>query len=250
MRFTVSTFSAAAVLSCAGFASAGVMAPPLLMQLQADGQTIWSAQPNGVPSDSGDGNFAYGGQWSNAVASIVYEVEANPGPGAPGTRGAQLAFVNSSTDVTNNSAMTQQFTVFATLPVAGPIIPAVMGGSAQGGLTAGSTAATLAAAAGSSIYAGMIDFSVVGGSELFAAPTMISASPFGSESLGSASFGNPIPSAPAPDVLASIGVRFDFLLDPGATATLSGIFVVNIPTPASLALFGAAGLFAARRRRA
>ncbi|TVQ31674.1 MAG: hypothetical protein EA376_08400 [Phycisphaeraceae bacterium] len=237
---------------CASFASAGVIVPTLQMELQQGGQTIWMIEPAGVPSDSGDNTFAYGGQWNNSDVEILYEVEASPGPASSGQRGSQLAFINASTDVTNNSMMTQHFTVIANLPVVGPIIPAVMGGSAQGGMTAGPNApATLSSVAGSSIYAGLIDLMIASGSELFPHLTSITVmDPFESDSLGSMSFGTPIPSAPAPDVLTSIGIRFDFALDPGATATLSGVFAVNIPTPASLALFGAAGIFAARRRRA
>ncbi|MCP4938410.1 MAG: hypothetical protein GY921_04450, partial [Phycisphaeraceae bacterium] len=62
-------------------------------------------------------------------------------------------------------------------------------------------------------------------------------------------FGEPIPSLEGVSPLASMGVNLDFLLGGGDTVAITSTFVGQIPTPATLALFGIAG-FKRRRRRA
>jgi len=65
-------------------------------------------------------------------------------------------------------------------------------------------------------------------------------------------FGTPIPSAPGPAALASIGINLEFTLTPGDSASFTSIFVVEpIPEPNTFALvaLGLVGLAARRGRR-
>ncbi|MFB3138752.1 MAG: PEP-CTERM sorting domain-containing protein, partial [Phycisphaerales bacterium] len=65
----------------------------------------------------------------------------------------------------------------------------------------------------------------------------------------SGNFGTPIPSAPAPAVLGSIGIKTEFSLTSLDQATLTSSFQVTvIPAPGGLAMLGI-GLLSGRRRR-
>ena len=88
---------------------------------------------------------------------------------------------------------------------------------------------------------------------MYAAPQTYSAGSFLSVSVPSLAFGTPIPSQIGPPALASIGIRLDFLLTAGDSASFTSNFVVQpqvVPLPPAAMLFGGAlGLLGWARRR-
>lgn len=227
---------AAAAFTAAGVASAGISAPALHIQFAA-GSNMFEWTPAGSSTKT-ENMYHYAGQYSGEGWLFEFDINADPDPA-----------VFSTVNVTNVSGVTQVFSVMTLLPIAPAITPtSVMGGSSQGGLTADDTAGVLAALPGGAMYRAMIDGATV--ASLFAAPSSVAAGAFGSNSTGGASFGNPIPSAPGPQALASIAILHEFTLTPGDRATFTSSFVVQVPGPGGMALMGIAGLIGARRRRA
>jgi len=158
------------------------------------------------------------------------------------------------TAVTNlNLISSVQFTMVFTLPT-GPIGPSTLtGGSVQGGMTDNTgDDATVSTATGSAFYQGLIDGVSDPARTLYADPQSFSAGgAFLSGNIPSTAFGTPIPSLPSPAVAGNIGIRLDFILTPGDSASFTSNFVVVVPEPATGALV-ALGLvvLAAHRRRA
>jgi hypothetical protein len=162
--------------------------------------------------------------------------------------------VTGITSVTNVGLVVQQFTLTFTLPVA-PVLPSsLMGGSIQGGVTdntLNSSNAVLSTVLGSSFYTALIDGVSV--QTLYNHTSTVTA-PFdgGSANLAAASFGLPGVTLPGPAANASIGIRLDFTLTPGDSASFtSNFFVIPVPEPGTglLLAFGL-GALALRRRRA
>jgi hypothetical protein len=160
--------------------------------------------------------------------------------------------VNGAFAVTNLLGVAQTFTLNVTVPVP-PIAPSSkMGGSVSGSFTdANGGGVTFDSSGVTAIYTALIDGASV--ATLHPAPVSLSAGPFLSGSLAPADFGTPIPSAPGPALTTDMGIELKFVLSPGDTASLTSVFVVEVPEPSSviLALVGlACGLFVVRRRRA
>jgi hypothetical protein len=110
--------------------------------------------------------------------------------------------------------------------------------------------ATVSAATGSALYTALIDGASV--QALYAAPQSFSSGAFLSGNIPNTAFGTPIPSQAGPPVASSIGIRLDFLLTPGDSASFTSNFVVVVPEPGTALLFGAGlvglGLLGSRRR--
>ena len=163
--------------------------------------------------------------------------------------------VQGITAVTNNNLLSsQQFTLLFTLPT-GPIGPSTLsGGSVQGGMTDNTgDDATVSTAAGSAFYQGLIDGASSPARTLYADPQSFSAGgAFLSGNIPNTAFGTPIPSLPSPAVVSNIGIRLDFILTPGDSASFTSNFVVvAVPEPATAVTFGLGllGLAIAGRRR-
>jgi hypothetical protein len=162
--------------------------------------------------------------------------------------------VQGITAVTNNNLLSsQQFTLVFTLPT-GPIGPSTLsGGSVQGGMTDNTNDdATVSTATGSAFYQGLIDGVSSPARTLYADPQAFSAGgAFLSGNIPNTAFGTPIPSLPSPAVVSNIGIKLDFILTPGDSASFTSNFVVVVPEPATAVTFGLGlvGLAIAGRRR-
>jgi hypothetical protein len=171
--------------------------------------------------------YAYNGSTTKSNFKMGWDVKVDPDP-----------FVQSNYTVTNPTGVTQSYTVTITLPIF-PAIPGgtKTGGSVQGGVTDNNgNGATLAQNGSLPLYMSLID-----GANwqplLPPGPTSVTVGSFLSGTLGPATFGTPIPSLPGPPALTSIGIRLDFTLTAGDSATFSSVFVVEpVPEPATMAL--------------
>jgi hypothetical protein len=161
--------------------------------------------------------------------------------------------IETSFGIKNLNNATQQFTLIFTLGVT-----PIPGSTLTGGSTAfdfgdnNGDGVTLSAPAGSSMYTALIDSAAY--DTLFDFPASgTDPSAFGGGTMGSDSFGNPIPSQAGPAVLGTIGIKYDFNLTGQDDATSStGKFVVKPvpePTTAILIGLGLTGLAVASRRR-
>jgi uncharacterized membrane protein len=157
--------------------------------------------------------------------------------------------ISGTTVVTNNTAGVQQFTLIFNLPVAAIPGATLIGGSIQGGVTDNTgDGATLSTVLGSSFYTALIDGAPV--QTLYNHLSTATAGAFLSGNLPNLAFGTPIPSAPGPAVNTSIGIRLDFTLTPGDSASFTSNFVVVVPEPATaLLMVMGLGVLAASRRQ-
>jgi hypothetical protein len=163
--------------------------------------------------------------------------------------------VSSNYTITNNTLTTNNYSVLITMPISPQILSgSKTGGSVQAGVTDNNgDGATLGQSGVLPLYTALID-GVAYQSLLPPGPTSVTVGSFLSGTLGPGQFGLPIPSQPGPNVLTSIGIRLDFSLTAGDSATFSSVFVVEpVPEPASIVL-GSCGLAlvmgaAIRRRR-
>jgi hypothetical protein len=154
--------------------------------------------------------------------------------------------------VTNVGVTTQQFTLTFTLPTSvGPLT--TMGGSIQGGvtdITINSSNALLETVLGSSFYTALIDTVSV---QTLHNHYSFAMAPYdgGSAPVAVADFGLPGFTQPGPIVNSSIGIRLDFTLSPGDSASFTSSFIVlPVPEPGTgLLLACGLGVLALRRRR-
>ena len=196
-----------------------------------------------VATDLGGGLYSYAATTSDTGFSIDWVMTVNNN-GANG--GFQL--LGSTIGVTNLLGSDSEFALSILMPTNFGDGQALYGGSVSGTLTGDGEGGLLAGlGGGSSLWSASVDGTTI--AQLIEDPFQITTDPFGSAAIPAAAFGEPIPSLEGVSPLTSMGVDLDFLLGGGDTVAITSTFVGQIPTPATLALFGIAG-FKRRRRRA
>ncbi|MCB9847905.1 MAG: hypothetical protein H6814_05775 [Phycisphaeraceae bacterium] len=218
------------------------------------GAGSWEWNING--QSNGDGSANYDGSRTEAAGNGTWTLDWNINATEDNTgtaRASQTAFLFNNIVLTNNTGMLQTVTVTTMIPIAPAILPgSLMGGSASGTLTTNGDGGSMSNVNNADpMYRALIDALAVGGvADLHNFDSSVSVVGFGSQSTGFEDFGTPIPSAPGPAVLNSIGITLQFDLTPGDSASWTSNFVVNvIPTPGAGAVLGMAGVLAFRRRR-
>ena len=233
---------AASVLSfvtSAGFA--GTIVPQMELWVQVNDNDMIGYTPAGF--ENPDGTYTYNGYYEGNGFDLDFDAIGDTDP-----------FINNTIAVTNTSGSTNTYTFIVVLPTI-----AITGGSFMGGSIGGSVndsnfsgAATLASAAGSPVYTGLIDGVGAPGATMYNDPFTSAPVPFagGTSILPATSFGLPGPTFPGPDVAGSIGIQLKFTLTAGDSAAITSFFIVEpVPAPAALALLGLAGIAGPRRRR-
>lgn len=246
----VFTVLAASLLWAGSAGALSTTAPTgsLALSLSVGGVEVWAPVVAGTP-DPADGPYAYDwadGQWQSATHGVKITWQDVEGDIDPGVNGVWA--------ITNNSAITQIYTLTVILPIL-PVAPSsLMFGSSTISVADAnfSGSATLASVGGFPGYEGLIDLAAVPAAALFTAPYSLVAPPGGT--IGDTeTFGVFPGSVPGPAALTSIGIRHTFSLTAGDTATFNSTFhIVPIPEPGTLVLIGAglAGLGLLRRQRA
>lgn len=209
--------------------------PALNVQVTADSGN-WGGNPSGV--SAGGDLYNYTGSHNDGGWTLNWNITVDPDP-----------FINGNVVVTNNTLLTQTFTLNFTLPVA-PITPtSLIGGSISGTLTTDGSPGILANSGTESIYTALIDG--ISAATLYSSPTTVSAPAFESGSLASTNFGSPVPSQPAGPVNTDIAIRLKFTLTAGDSASFTSVFVAQpLPEPTMIALSALAAPLLLRRRRA
>ncbi len=231
-------------------ASAGPI-PALQMDLDYDGVTplLWNSSPSGVALPNN--LFQFIGGFSDLAGNFTVGWSLIVSPST--TFGTSL--ITGNYTIENHTGFTHDFAVTVTLPVAPAPGAQLMGGSLTIAPQSNSDGGAIASipddpgnpnGPGSPIWQAQIDG--VGVHDLFEHQFDLTATGAGGL-VTSGNFGAPIPGAPAPAVLGSIGIKTEFSLTSLDQATMTSNFQVTvIPAPGGMALL-AIGLLSGRGRR-
>ncbi|MCH8150802.1 MAG: hypothetical protein IH830_00330 [Planctomycetes bacterium] len=223
--------------------------PALQMDLEYDGATpfLWNPNPSGV--DIGNGLFNFVGSFTDIFGYLTVEWNLIVSPST--TFGTAL--ITGNYTVENHTDSTHDFVVGVTLPVAPAPGAQLMGGALTIALQANGDGGAIMSipddpgnpnGPGSPVWQAQIDGVSV--QDLFQHQFELSITGAGGIAT-SGNFGTPIPSAPAPAVLGSIGIKTAFSLTSLDQASMTSSFQVT-PAPGGLALL-AIGLLTGRGRR-
>ena len=202
-------------------------------------QTSWGTWQ--VAGESWTG-WRYVGGISNEHWTLTWDCIVNDDP-----------FVVATINVQNTSGATQNYSNFMNLGIAGTYNPTLMSGSVSAGLTNGSpltTGATLSAGA-DPVYQAFVDPganppAASAARTIWDGGYTLSASQLQGSASDNAAFANEI----GPGAFTSIGLKLQFNLTPGDSASVTGIFQIEqVPGPASLAVFAIFGAISGGRRR-
>jgi hypothetical protein len=217
-----------------------------------------------VPAPGLDFQFTVGGNtetWSSPILSTTNGWTINDGSTDWG--GSTLSwnhvtlnydpFISASVNVVNNTAFTQTYTLTFTMRIGSPILGgSLIGGSVQGGITDSGTlgiGALSTAGPGTSMYNGLVDGITV--LSLLSDVTTVPVRFAGDSNSTNTFAGLPGPTLPGPlNANTSIGIKHEFTLSAGDTATFSSFFQIEpVPEPACFSLLAMGALLVVRRRR-
>jgi hypothetical protein len=241
LRFGVrgSIASAACVLASVATSIAAADGPAVTLDVTVDA----SSQSQGLIGTATNlpNVFNYQGSLLDGGGGWVLSWDFNA---SDSTNGGTQAFTAGNYVIQNLSANTIAVELTVTLPIA-LVGSALYGGSVSGGLT--TSGPGFISDDGAPLWSGSTGASLI--ATMFDNPFNVTRTEAGSSSLGSDSFGNPIPSANGPDLGPNISVTLKFLLGANSSASFTSVLVAAIPTPGALALLGLGGLTAFGRRR-
>jgi hypothetical protein len=188
--------------------------------------------------------FNYAGSTAGGAGAWIAAWNFNAANGGT-DEGLDRAFTAGNFVVMNTSSSTMSFDMVLTLPVsfAGP---GLYGGSVSASLTtqgAGSFLGVGSDPVWTATAGGQVITTLLNG------PVSVSRGSTGSSSVGSESFGEPIPSMPGPNLATDLSIRLRFTLTAGASASFTSVIVGEVPAPGAAVLLGLAGLAGPGRRR-
>lgn len=160
----------------------------------------------------------------------------------------QTSFISGNFFVINTGSAAQDFEIVLTLPVVVTGSKMTLyGGSVAGSVIGDADGGFFGTTGSNPVWSASTDGMLI--ADLLSAPISISTNPFQSALVGSGSFGEPIPSAPGPNLTNSLEITLRFTLGAGDSAAFTSILVAQVPAPGAVALLGLAGLVGSRRRR-
>ncbi|MCA9284782.1 MAG: hypothetical protein KDA22_06190 [Phycisphaerales bacterium] len=212
----------AAMLMCAsalalGARDPGMTVPVLNMTVTVGGCPIdLCSDTCGTLEPQPDGSFRYAGRYEpEGLPATSWDIRFDPDP-----------FVFGQIVVSNAAAGPADFVVVVSVPVQFREPPSAMdyGGNVIGLLTDGNDdGAWVAAPSDGPLFTALVD-----GAEAFTlldAGYEATAPPFGTATVGPAGFGDPIPSTPGPLANSTLAIQLRFVLSPGDTVAINGVFV-------------------------
>jgi MYXO-CTERM domain-containing protein len=237
LQYSIS--AAAGLLLSTSLASASIAGPDLEVAWTVDGSINTATL---VGTDLGGGLFSYAALTSDTGYAIDWEMTVNNNGGSGG-----FEVLSSTLGVSNLGFADSAFELSILLPTAFGSGSALYGGSVGGSITGDENGGYIGTLGPDlALWTGFVDGVQI--ASMIDAPFFVETDPFGSASIPADAFGEPIPSLPGASPLSSMAIEIDFILGGGDTASLTSTFVAQVPTPATLALFGVAGLGRRRRR--
>lgn len=155
------------------------------------------------------------------------------------------AFTSGNFIVTNTSSSSIVFDFVISMPISFTG-PGVYGGSISAGLTT-QGAGFFSDAGGAPIWSATTGGATI--ATMLDAPLTVTRTTTGSSTVGTGSFGQPVPSLPGPDFGTDLTVRLQFTLSAGASASFTSVMVGQVPAPGAAVLLGLGGFLASGRRR-
>lgn len=233
----------ASIAAAAAVGSALASIPAVSVRIEQVGTGSLTLNPSAAAIEGGYGYTADLSLWgfqSNISLNSI-------------TAGNNNAF-GGSFRIKNTTATVQQFIVEMTV-TNDPFTGNSLAGGSVGGTLLGGPAGGLFSGVGSNpAWQAIINGS--SGSATIASlltgdPFQVTTAPNQASSIARQFFGNDpfIPSQPIGPLGTSRTIRMQFLLGAGSDVTLQTNFIVQVPAPGAIALLGASGLVARRRRR-
>jgi MYXO-CTERM domain-containing protein len=226
-----------ASLACAAFAMASGSSGAPVLVLTVNGESLdLIGAPTGVPNV-----FNYTS--SLADSSLLWDFSAS------NVFDPQASFMGGTMLVRNLTSVAKSFEISLTMPVmASGLKASLYGGSASAAINGGPLGGEIRLLDGQPFWT-----AVAGGgfsrSLLSEVPFPVAASAGQTVMLGSDSFGQPVPDVHGPNLATSMSMVYRFTLDPSVAVSITSGFTVQVPAPGAIALLGAVGLVAGRRRR-
>jgi hypothetical protein len=241
IRTNIVVIAASAAMASVALAQPGTPPTDMNLTIQTVDGANWNWQNAGSPGtwvqDAVNPNqWAINGNVTRSTFAIDFGLQLDPDP-----------FISNSFNLTNNTAVTQTYTVTVTLPISPAVaFPSQTFGSVSGSLVDGNgdgASLVTTTGPGSAIYTAIIDGTDY--MQLITDPFSISAPPFATTPIGPANFGL---LSGQPGANSTIGIRNTFTLSPGDSVNFVSTFLI-IPSPGAVSLLALGGLVAARRRR-